>query len=118
MKFKSENIDDVLVIRVLADALDAGNVMEFKTEISPLLEASNKVALDMSRVKFMDSSGVGAMLSCLRTLHARNGEIRLFNVKDQLIHLFKLVRLDRVIDIHESRKAALKAFREQTGGRG
>ncbi|MCF8095637.1 MAG: STAS domain-containing protein [Desulfobacteraceae bacterium] len=116
MKFKTESIEDVLVIRLPADALDAANALEFKTDISALLETSKKVALDMNRVKFMDSSGVGAMLSCLRTLHTGNGELKLFNVKDQLVQLFKLVRLDRIIDIHESKKAALRAFQDQTGG--
>lgn len=115
MKFKSESIEDVIVIKVPADSLDAANALEFKTDISALLETSKKVALDMNRVKFMDSSGVGAMLSCLRTLHTKNGELKLFNVKDQLVQLFKLVRLDRIIDIHESKKTALKAFQDRAG---
>lgn len=113
MKFKSEKTDDVLVIRVITDALDAANAIEFKSDISPLLKTSKKIAMDMNRVKFMDSSGVGAMLSCLRALHAENGELKLFNVKDQLLQLFKLVRLDRIIDIHNSKKSAIKAFKDQ-----
>ncbi|MFW6053167.1 MAG: STAS domain-containing protein [Desulfosalsimonas sp.] len=112
MKFKSEKTGDVLVIRVIEDAVDAANALEFKNEISPLLKTSKKVALDMNRVKFMDSSGVGAMLSCLRVLHEENGELKLFNVKEQLVQLFKLVRLDRIIDIHDSKKEALKAFKD------
>ncbi|MFP4194961.1 MAG: STAS domain-containing protein [Desulfosalsimonas sp.] len=116
MKLKSEKTEDVLVIRVIADALDAANALEFKTEISPLLKTSKKVALDMNRVKFMDSSGVGAMLSCVRTLHEENGELKLFNLKDQLVQLFKLVRLDRIIDIHNSKKETLKAFKDQDRG--
>ena len=116
MKLKSETIDDVVVITVLADALDAGNVVDFKSSITPLLEDSRKVALDMNRVKFMDSSGVGAMLACLRILHTRNGELKLFNLRRQLTDLFKLVRLDRIIGIHESRKAVIKAFQEPAGG--
>lgn len=111
MEFKTESIDDVLVIKVPAEALDAANAMEFKSDITPMLETSKKAALDMNRVKFMDSSGVGAMLSCLRTLHTGNGDRKLFNVKDQLVQLLRLVRLDRIIDIHESKTAVLKAFK-------
>lgn len=115
MKLKTETINGVVVITVLADALDAGNITDFKSSITPLLEDSSKVALDMNQVKFMDSSGVGAMLACLRTLHTQNGELKLFNLRRQLTDLFKLVRLDRIIDIHESRKAVLKAFQEPAG---
>lgn len=111
MEFKTENIDDVLVIQVPAETLDAANAMEFKTDITALLGTSKKVALDMKRVKFMDSSGIGAMLSCLRKLHTGNGELKLFNVKENLVQLLGLVRLDRVIDIHKSKKSVIKAFK-------
>ena len=111
MKFKTETEDGVVIVRVPSDALDAGNVMEFKNNIAPILESADKVVLNMGRVKFMDSSGVGAMLSCLRTMHAKNGELKLFGVRHQLVQLFKLVRLDRIIEVYDSKKAAVEAFK-------
>ncbi|MGM0454374.1 MAG: STAS domain-containing protein [Thermodesulfobacteriota bacterium] len=115
MKFKTESIDGITVIKVPVDALDASNVMEFKSDIAPLLNATDKVILNMSRVKFMDSSGIGAILSCLRTLHEQGGRLKMFGLKEQLVQLFKLVRMDRIIDAHDTRKAAIESFQNPTG---
>ncbi|MBA2882645.1 anti-sigma B factor antagonist [Desulfosalsimonas propionicica] len=110
MRLKSETINDLLVVKVLDSAVDAGNALELKADLLPLVEKHRKVAIDMGKVKFMDSSGVGAMLSCLRAIHQNSGELRLFSVKPNLYQLFKLVRLDTLVGIHENRKTALEAF--------
>lgn len=110
MRFKSEKVNDIIIITIPVDALDAGNIMEFKTDIFPLLKESKKVLLNMRKVRFMDSSGIGAMLSCLRSVSSTGGELKMFSVKEQLISLFKLVRLDRIIDIYESKKKAIDSF--------
>jgi|GEM_PF-254318 len=110
MRFKTEKKDDITIITIPVDALDAGNIMEFKADIIPLLKQSKNVLLNMGKVGFMDSSGIGAMLSCLRTVTGNGGEIKMFSVKEQLLSLFKLVRLDRIIDIHPSKKDAIASF--------
>lgn len=110
MKFKTESIDGITVIKLPVDALDASNVMDFKSDITPYLTQSDKVILNMGRVKFMDSSGIGAVLSCLRTVHENGGRLKMFGLREQLIQLFKLVRMDRIIDAYDSRKAAVESF--------
>ena len=114
MRLKTEIIDDVLIVRILESAVDAGNAMDLKAGLIPLMESNQKVVLDMSRIKFMDSSGVGAMLSCLRTLHKHNGDLKLFAVKPQIRQLFKLVRLDTLIEIQDTQKNAVQAFNRPT----
>ncbi|MFO7930992.1 MAG: STAS domain-containing protein [Desulfosalsimonas sp.] len=110
MEFRTENIGDILVIKGTADALDAANAMEFKSDITPMPETTKNVALDMRKPRSMDSPGAGATLSCLRTIHNKNRELRLFSVRPGLYKLFQLVRLDLLIDIHENCKTALEAF--------
>ncbi len=110
MKFNTETIDDVTIIEMPMDALDAGNVMEFKTGIAPILDKCDYVVFNMSRVKFVDSSGIGAILSCLRKLHNQGGGLNMFGVKEQVVQLFRLVRIDRIIDIHPTRDDAVRAF--------
>lgn len=118
MRFKTETIDDVTIVKMMENTIDAGNVMEFKADILPIIQASQKVAVDMGRLKFMDSSGIGAIFSCMRALHEKNGELKLFNVRSQILQLFKLVRLDRIIEILENKKAAVSAFQKRSLGNG
>lgn len=110
MQFKTEVIDSVTYVRISTDVIDAGNIMEFKSAITPILNASEKLILDMRDVKFMDSSGFGALLSCLRVINGTGGRLRICCVARELIKLFKLMGINRIIDLHNSKKAAVAAF--------
>ena len=105
-----ENVGDVAVAAVPVDELDAGNVGEFKRDIAPLLEANAKLVLDLSRLRFVDSSGLGAFISCLRKLNAKGGDLKLCGMSKQVRAVFELVRMHRVFDILATRDDAVRAF--------
>jgi anti-sigma B factor antagonist len=105
-----ETVGDVAVAAVPVDELDASNAEEFKRDIAPLLEAHAKLVLDMSRLRFVDSSGLGAFISCLRKLNAKGGDLKLFGMSKQVRAVFELVRMHRIFDILGTREDAVRAF--------
>ncbi|SRR6266540_3433369 len=115
-----ENSGRIAVISISGE-LDASNVGEFKRQVTPRLEPNAKVLFDMSPLRFVDSSGLGAMISCLRHTVASGGELKICCVSKQVMALFELVRMNRVFDIYATREEALKAFDggagAQAGGR-
>lgn len=113
MELAIDKIGDVAAVTVPVNELDASNASELKRDIAPVLQANAKVVLDLSRVQFMDSSGLGAMLSCLRQLNARNGDLKLCGMSKQVRGAFELVRLHRIFDIHSSRAEAVLAFQSK-----
>ena len=110
MFLRIEKVEDVAIVAPLADSLDASSVKEFKREVGPVISANSKVALDMSHLKFVDSSGLGAILSCLRQLNSAGGDLKLFAVTKPVRSLLELVRMHRIFDILNSREEALTAF--------
>jgi len=88
--------------------LDAGNVKEFRDAIQPLTAEREIVLLDMSALNFVDSSGLGALLSCLRTMNGKGGQLRLFGMSKPVKALFELVRMHRIFAIYNSREEALE----------
>ena len=68
-------VADVAVVEIPVDELDASNSGELKHDITSIVEANNKLVIDLSRLRFVDSSGLGALLSCLRQLTAKGGLI-------------------------------------------
>jgi len=66
--------------------------------------------LDLSRLRFVDSSGLGALLSCLRQLTGRGGDLRLSGMSKPVRALFELVRMHRIFDIYPTKEEAIKAF--------
>lgn len=103
--------DDILVIQYQEDNLDASNVRDFRESVQNLIKNHTKVVLDMSKMKFVDSSGLGALISCLRDTNARKGDFRLSAMSRPVLALFELMRMHRVFSIHDSVDGAVSSFR-------
>lgn len=111
MQAMVEHVDDVTVVVVPGISLDASNAKEFKQGLTPLLNTqSSKVVFDLQQVQFVDSSGLGGLLSCLRQLAAVGGELKLCGMAKPVRDLFALVRMDRIFDIFSSQADAIGAF--------
>ncbi len=110
MEIVSNKMGELAVADVPMDELDASNADEFKRDIAPLLEANAKLVLDLSRLRFVDSSGLGAFLFCHRKLSAKGGQLKLSGMSKQVRAIFELVRMHRVFDIHRTKEEAVRAF--------
>ena len=108
---KIEELNDILIVTIEGKALDAASSKVFKTEIGPVLTDRKKVVFDLGELDFVDSSGLGALLSCLRQLNGQGGDLKLCNLTKPVRALIELVRMNRVFDIFNSREEAVVAFR-------
>jgi anti-sigma B factor antagonist len=91
-------------------SLDASNVQAFRTAIVPQLEQHDKVVLDLSNVEFIDSAGVGTLISCLRIVTERQGQLRLCGLNRAVRALFELMRMHRLFEVHPDRQSALNSL--------
>lgn len=110
MELSVKMIGDVAVVGLYVDELDASNTAEFKQQMAPILAEHRKPVLDLAELRFIDSSGLGAMLSCLRQLSEKGGDLELCGLSRSVRAAFELVRLHRVLDIHSTRAQAAGAF--------
>lgn len=62
------------------------------------------VLLDLSRVEFVDSSGLGAIVAALKSLRSGGGELALCQPSDQVKTLLEITGLDRIIKIYPNRQ--------------
>ncbi|MEJ7928849.1 STAS domain-containing protein [Ramlibacter sp. AN1015] len=99
--------DGVAVIAPRRARLDAAAAPSFRKEALELIEqGERRLIVDLSAVEFVDSSGLGALVSILKALGAR-GEMAVYGARGSVVALFKLTRMDRVFDILPDRQAAL-----------
>src|SRR5690242_11838922 len=108
----TQETSQVVVVTVSGPSLDAGNSKGFKAELAPIINVAQRVVVDMRAVQFVDSAGLGAILSCLRQLNAHGGDLKVFGLSKPVRALFELVRMHRVVDILNSREEALAAFEQ------
>jgi anti-sigma B factor antagonist len=106
-----EQFGDVWVATVAAEALDVSNADDVRTDLEPVLREATKVVLDLSRVGFVDSRGCGVILSCLKQLAGKGGDLKLCRVTPAVRTVFDLIRLHKMCDIHDTREQAVAAFR-------
>lgn len=95
-----------VLIKFTNDNLDSSNGGLFRDAIKPYIEKYSSLLLDMGQLNFVDSSGLGTLLSTLRAMNSKNGQLRLFGMRRPVRALFELVRMHRIFQIFESQAEA------------
>jgi len=87
------------VLTVGYDTIDTTTIRLFRRELADAIAAGQALVVDLSRVRFIDSAGLGALLSGSRQLAGAGLDLRLCALTPPVRTLFELVRLHRVFDI-------------------
>jgi anti-sigma B factor antagonist len=91
--------------------LIVGNRHELKELIQGALDSGErKLLVDFSRTGYIDSSGLGALVSVSKRIREAGGELRLAGLNDDLRSLFELTKLDTLFTISETPEQALATF--------
>lgn len=109
MNIEEHQEGDTLVIRILEPRLDAHVAVDFKTTMTQLIDAGHaRIALNFSATEFIDSSGLGAIVSALK-YQGQRGELVLCELQDATASMFKLTRMDKVFSIFAKEREAIDA---------
>jgi anti-sigma B factor antagonist len=110
--FTTEKIDGVTVVVVNGDLLGTKSLKAKETLLALIGEGARNIVVDLSAVVFVDSSGLGALVSALKTLRASGGDLRVCGAVAQVVTIFELTRLTKLIRIFPDRQSAAESFRE------
>lgn len=102
--------EGAFVAQLTEKSLDASNIKAFRAAITPQLEHYNKIVLDLNNVDFIDSAGIGTLVSCLRIVTEHQGQLRLCGLNRAVIALFELMRMHRIFEVHSDRQSALSSL--------
>lgn len=107
MSFSLERTDDTAIVTVDGQ-LVVTNRQEFKQAILDAVEQGARiVVVDFTTSGYIDSSGLGALVSLSRRLRESGGDLRLVGLNEDLRTLFELTRLDALFPMYASRADAL-----------
>ncbi|RVV96688.1 anti-sigma factor antagonist [Mesobaculum littorinae] len=106
MKLESKTRGEVMMVSIAEQRLDAAVTVDFKDAMRGLLNgAPARIVLDMSRVRFLDSSGLGAIISVRKSLD-QTQELELAELTPAVEKVFHLTRMDTLFPIHASTQSA------------
>lgn len=101
MNLKLEKINGYSVLTIQDERIDAHNSGELKQYLLQMIEGGEKrIFVHLGHVRFIDSSGLGALLSGNKNILAKSGSLTLVNIQQQVLSMFELTRLNRVFDIY------------------
>jgi len=114
MKITVTENNGVAILSLRSERLDAHNSDMVKDELKRrFADGAGKVLVDLGEVSFIDSSGLGALVSGFKSAMAAKGRLALAGLQAQVHSMFELTRLNRVFDIYPTVEEAVSSFAER-----
>ena len=111
LSFEQKDLDKGYTLLSLIGELDMWSLPQAKERVGEMI-AQNKVklVLDLEKMNYIDSSGLGFFIGTLKKLKDAGGELMLINLNAYIYHIFKLIQLQHIIQTYESLDEAQKHF--------
>ena len=111
MKSNSRRVDGVTIMDLSGRiTLGEGSVM-LRDQIRDLLgKGEKKILLNLGDVTYIDSSGIGELVSAFTTVRNQGGELKLLNLTKKVHDLLQITKLYTVFDVKDDEASAIKAF--------
>ena len=110
METTIEKVEGVVIVTAQYESIDAGTVTDFKGDVEAVIEDGARVVLDLSRVEFVDSAGLGGIVWFLKQLAAQGGDLKVCGVCSSVRALFELIWMHRLLAIYNDRDEAQRAY--------
>lgn len=109
MEFDIKKKDGVTIVKPLVKSIEAANNCDFKSKLIELVDQGDVLMiLNLSQVEFMDSSGLGNLISILKLLAHHQGNIALCALQEPIKKILSLTRLNQVFAIFPNEEEATK----------
>ncbi len=111
MKLSDYEKDGVAVLEPKGKIMGGPDATLLHEKLHELVEQSKKrVIIDLSKVEWMNSTGLGILISSLTTMRNNGGELKLANVTDKIQSLLTITKLVTVFEAFDSVDDAIKSF--------
>ncbi len=111
MAIKEEMKAGVSILEIKGKLMGGDETTEIHNRVKELVaNGVTKVVIDLGKVSWMNSTGLGALMSSLTTVKNAKGELKIARATDKVKSLFMVTKLITIFDSYDSVEDALKAF--------
>lgn len=111
MEISEKEINEVLIFALKGEIMGGPDTEAFQKKLyDAVQEGKVNVVVDMSRTTWMNSSGLGMLISGLTTLRSSGGDLRLANLSERLRRPLEITKLDAVFKIFDSVQSAVDSY--------
>lgn len=110
MNITERTLNDITVLDLDGNLVIGGN-KEFRQHIKTIINSDvRKLIVNFAGVQYMDSSGLGELISCYTAMQQVSGHLRLLHLSHRLQHLLVITKLITVFETFDSESAAVASF--------
>ena len=111
MKSNTRQVDGVTIVDLSGRiTLGEGSVILRDTVRELIGKGNKKILLNLGDVNYIDSSGIGELVSAFTTVRNQGGELKLLNLTKKVHDLLQITKLYTVFDVKDDETAAVKSF--------
>ena len=111
MKFKTREVDGVNVLDLSGKITLGEGSVTLRDAVRDLLsKGQNKILLNLADVNYIDSSGIGELVSAFTTVKNSGGELKLLHLTKKVKDLLQITKLYTVFDVKDDEAAAVSSF--------
>ena len=112
LNIKERQAGDVTVLDMSGKITIGEGSVSLRTAVRRLLEEGKKrILLNLAGVSYIDSSGIGELVSSYTAINKEAGQLKLLNLTQKLQDLLTITKLLTVFDVYESEAEALNSFK-------
>ena len=111
MKISDEVKGDIVIIHLEGKVMGGPDATMFHGKLHEFVDAGKKkIVIDLKKVEWMSSVGLGMLISALTTMRNSDGQLKLANVTQGIQSLLTITRLVTIFEAHDSVEEAINAF--------
>lgn len=112
MKLSFREVKDVMVLSPKGKIMGGPDATQMHDQLHEFInQGKKKVVIDLAKVDWMNSTGLGILISGLTTMRNSNGELKLANVTEKIQSLLTITKLITVFDCYDSVQEAAESFK-------
>ena len=111
IKTKTEMNGKIAIIEIKGSLVGDGDTDKFRSAVQDFIEQGNKcLVVNLGKVNYMNSSGIGAIISAYTNYKKVTGEVKLAGISDNVQNLLAVTKLIDIFDVHETVDEAIDSF--------
>ncbi len=115
MRIQEKNIEDVCVLTLKGKLMGGKETSAVSDGVQQLIDrGARELVLDLSRVKWLNSQGVGMLMSCLTRMRDAGGDLVISGATEKVENVFIVTKLIQIFETFDTIQDAVVSFKEMT----
>jgi anti-sigma B factor antagonist len=113
LKLSTRDVNGVTIIDLSGRIVFGDEAAMLRDKVKGLIPTNNRIILNLAQISYIDSGGIGTMVSLFTSARAAGGDIKLVNLTKRVGDLLQITKLITIFETYDSESQAIQAFAQK-----